>query len=276
MTDTPAPFHRTHPATRRRRQAGEARRRAMRDAALSLFSLYGLYGTSLDQVAERAGASKTNLLYHYPSKEALYLAVLEETLDIWRAPFEALSETLEPSEALRRYIRLKLEISRDHAEASRLYGFEIMQGAPLLNEALTEGLRHLFEEKTRLIRAWVRDGRLASVDPNHLFYLLWASTQHYADFAPQIEALSGRTLHDPAFMEEAVESVQTIVIAGLAPRQAGVTPPQPFFGRRCRPIPRRKAARSNRVRRLSAQDPERRRYAASSLERRPRIRRSDV
>lgn len=218
MTDTPEPLHRTSPATRSRRKAGEARRRAMREAALSFFSHYGLHGTSLDQVAERAGVSKTNLLYHYPSKEALYVAVLHETLAIWKKPFEALSDELEPTEALRHYIRLKLEISRDHVEASKLFCLEIMQGAPLLKGALDDDLRQLFEEKACLIRGWSRDGRIAEVDPHHLFYLLWASTQHYADFASQIETLSGRTLDDPAFLEEAIESVQAIVIAGLAPR----------------------------------------------------------
>ncbi|WP_249542057.1 TetR family transcriptional regulator C-terminal domain-containing protein, partial [Escherichia coli] len=25
-------------------------------------------------------------------------------------------------------------------------------------------------------------------DPQHLIFMIWASTQHYADFAPQVEA----------------------------------------------------------------------------------------
>lgn len=47
-------------------------------AALEAFSQFGIHGTRLEQVAERAGVSKTNLLYYYPSKEALYVAVLQQ------------------------------------------------------------------------------------------------------------------------------------------------------------------------------------------------------
>lgn len=206
------------PDGRRRRSSKDVRRARMREAALSFFSHYGLHGTSLDQIADLAGVSKTNLLYHYPSKEALYLAVLHEMLDIWKAPFAALHHELEPLDAIRHYIRLKLEMSRDHAEASKLFCLEIMQGAPLLKGELEGSVRELVEEKSCVIRRWTEEGRLAPVDPGHLFYMLWASTQHYSDFAAQIEAVSGRSLKDPDFLEEAIDNVQSMIIAGITPR----------------------------------------------------------
>lgn len=62
-------------------------------------------------MAERAGVSKTNLLYYYPSKEALYVAVLQQILAIWLAPLKAFREDISPLVAIREYIRLKLEVS---------------------------------------------------------------------------------------------------------------------------------------------------------------------
>ncbi len=53
------------------------------------FSQYGIHGARLEQVAERAGVSKTNLLYYYPSKEALYVAVMRQIPDVWLAPLKA-------------------------------------------------------------------------------------------------------------------------------------------------------------------------------------------
>lgn len=38
------------------------------------------------------GCFKTNLLYYFPSKEALYIAVLRQILDIWLAPLKAFRE----------------------------------------------------------------------------------------------------------------------------------------------------------------------------------------
>jgi TetR/AcrR family transcriptional regulator len=76
----------------KRSQAVSAKKQAILGAALDTFSQFGIHGTRLEQVAERAGVSKTNLLYYYPSKEVLYVAVLQQILDIWLAPLKAFRE----------------------------------------------------------------------------------------------------------------------------------------------------------------------------------------
>ena len=48
--------------------------------------------------------------------------------------------------------------------------------------------------------------------------MLWATTQHYADFAVQVEALTGQTLANPAFFEQTVANVQAVVLRGVGPR----------------------------------------------------------
>jgi hypothetical protein len=52
----------------KRTQAVNEKKEAILAAALETFSLYGIHGTRIEKVAERAGVSKTNLLYYYPSK----------------------------------------------------------------------------------------------------------------------------------------------------------------------------------------------------------------
>lgn len=202
----------------RRSKAVAAKRMAILTAALSLFSQFGVHGTSLDKVAESADVSKTNLLYYFPSKEALYIAVLKDILDVWLAPLRALRDDLQPLQAIKEYIRLKLEVSRDHPQASRLFCMEMLQGAPLLKEELEGDLRALVEEKAAVIEGWVQQGKLAAVDPHHLIFMLWAATQHYADFSTQIEAVTGQTLSHPAFFDQTVENVQRMVIEGIRVR----------------------------------------------------------
>ena len=162
--------------------------------------------------------SKTNLLYYFPSKEELYLHVLRQLLVIWLAPLRALSVEMDPLEAIREYIRLKLELSRDHPAASRLFCLEIIQGAPLLRGELEHELRDLVLEKHAMIARWVESGRLAPIDPYHLIFSLWATTQHYADFRVQVESITGRTLEDPAFFQQVLESLQTMLLEGIRPR----------------------------------------------------------
>ncbi|ANS42274.1 HTH-type transcriptional regulator RutR [Serratia inhibens] len=205
------------PPTRRSR-AVAAKRSTIMDAALEFFSLYGIHGTSLDQVAERADVSKTNLLYYFPSKEELYVAVLKGILDVWLAPLKALRADQEPLQAIREYIRLKLDVSRHHPQASRLFCLEMIQGAPLLKLELQGGLKALVDEKSAMIERWIAEGHIAAVDPHHLIFMLWATTQHYADFWVQVEAVTGKTLDDEAFFQQTVENVQRVIIDGIRPR----------------------------------------------------------
>ena len=202
----------------KRSQAVSAKKQAILSAALNTFSQYGIHGTRLEQVAELAGVSKTNLLYYYPSKEALYVAVMRQILAIWLAPLKAFREDLAPLVAIREYIRLKLEVSRDYPQASRLFCLEMLQGAPLLMNELTGDLKALVEANSAIIAAWVNAGKLAPVDPHHLIFMIWATTQHYADFATQVEAVTGATLQDEAFFQRTVDNVQQMIIEGIRVR----------------------------------------------------------
>lgn len=204
--------------TGKRSQAVSAKKEAILAAALETFSQFGIHGTRLEQVAELAGVSKTNLLYYYPSKEALYVAVLQRILAIWLAPLRAFREDISPLVAIREYIRLKLEVSRDHPQASRLFCLEMLQGAPLLQAELTGDLKQLVDDKSAIIAGWVAAGKLAPVDPQHLIFMIWASTQHYADFAAQVEAVTGKTLRDEAFFQSTLENVQRMIIEGIRVR----------------------------------------------------------
>ena len=204
--------------TGKRSQAVSAKKEAILTAALETFSQFGIHGTRLEQVAELAGVSKTNLLYYYPSKEVLYVAVLRQILDIWLAPLKAFREEFTPLVAIQEYIRLKLEVSRDYPQASRLFCLEMLQGAPLLKEELTGGVKALVDEKSAIIAGWVASGKLAAVDPHHLIFMIWAATQHYADFSAQVEAVTGKTLKDEVFFQRTAENVQRMIIEGIRVR----------------------------------------------------------
>ena len=78
-------------------------------AALDVFSTDGYRGATVDRIAERAGMSKTNLLYYYPSKEEIYRSAIEQTVESWLDPFEAIDPDGDPIEELRRYITVKLK-----------------------------------------------------------------------------------------------------------------------------------------------------------------------
>lgn len=178
------------PQTRTRIQARNSE--AILDAALDIFSKYGFRGATLDQIAERAGLSKPNLLYYFPSKEVIHVTLLSGLLDTWLDPLRALDHDGEPVEEILGYVRRKLEMSRLYPRESRLFANEILQGAPRILDIIETDLKELVDEKAALIRAWIAEGRLAPVDPYHLVFSIWATTQHYADFDVQVHRVLGQ------------------------------------------------------------------------------------
>lgn len=166
-------------------------RAAILEAALEVFSAQGFRGATVDQIAAAAGLSKPNLLYYFPTKEAIYRTLLETQLDTWLDPLHALDPEGDPLEQLLTYVRRKLQMSRDFPRESRLFAHEMIQGAPRIGEILSTDLKALVDEKAQVIRRWADEGRIAPVHPHHLMFSIWAQTQHYADFETQIRAVLG-------------------------------------------------------------------------------------
>ncbi|MEM1341448.1 MAG: TetR family transcriptional regulator C-terminal domain-containing protein [Pseudomonadota bacterium] len=165
--------------------------RAILDAALEVFSQLGFGAATLDQIAKQAGMSKPNLLYYFPSKEAIYLRLLSELLETWLDPLKEIDPAGDPHDEIRKYVRGKLSMSREYPRESRLFAHEIMQGAPHLLEKLQSDLRQMVDEKTAVIDAWIAQGKIAPLDAHHLIFSIWSMTQHYADFAVQVSAVLG-------------------------------------------------------------------------------------
>ncbi len=166
-------------------------RAAILDAGLAVFAEKGFRGATLEEIARAARLSKANLLYYFPSKEAVHLALLEGLLDAWLAPLEALDPAGEPVEEVLAYVRRKLALAREAPRESRLFAGEVLRGAPHLGPVLGGRLKALVAEKAAVLAAWMAEGRLARLPPEHLIFSIWALTQHYADFEAQVRAVLG-------------------------------------------------------------------------------------
>ncbi|NPD18225.1 TetR family transcriptional regulator [Rhodophyticola sp. DY48A3-103] len=184
------------------------------NAGLEVFSRHGFRGATLDQIAAEAGLSKPNLLYYFPSKEAIHVTLMDRLMQTWLDPLRKLDAGGDPVAELLAYVRRKLQMSRDFPRESKLFANEILQGAPRMLAALEGDLKRLVDEKATVIAGWSRAGRLARIDPHHLIISIWALTQHYADFDVQIRAVLGPG-HDP--MTEAESYLVTLFTKLLTP-----------------------------------------------------------
>jgi TetR/AcrR family transcriptional regulator len=206
--------------TRKRTRIQEENEERILNAALEVFSTYGFRGATVDQIATLAKMTKPNLLYYFRRKQDIYRAVLNRTLEMWLTPLEALSGDGDPAEEISAYIDRKLEMSRDNPKESRLFAMEIIQGAPVLADALTGRLKKLVSEKTAVIEQWIAEGRLAPVDPHQLLFMIWATTQHYADFDVQIRALLGHGIERSDKFSNAKATLEQVFLNGVRAQPA--------------------------------------------------------
>jgi TetR/AcrR family transcriptional regulator len=181
-------------------------------AAEKLFATNGYQGTATGDIAREAGIPKANLHYYFKTKSNLYREVLKNILDDWMAAASMFDIYHEPEEALRTYVKAKMEFSRQRPFGSRVWAREIMSGAPVLDNFLGTVLKAWLNERVRIIRRWAREEKIKPVDPHALMYMIWATTQHYADFERQIIILNGgKQLSDRRYRQRTDEVVRLIL-----------------------------------------------------------------
>ena len=159
------------------------------DAALEVFSRHGYRGATLDQIAKQAGLSKPNILYYFGGKEDIHVTLLNQLMKAWLDPLKEMNPNGDPIKELLGYVHRKLDMALELPRESRLFANEILQGAPRMGPHLSADLKPLFVEQSRVISNWMDAGKIARCDPGHLLFSIWATTQHYADFAAQTEVL---------------------------------------------------------------------------------------
>ncbi|TFC95174.1 MULTISPECIES: TetR/AcrR family transcriptional regulator [Cryobacterium] len=133
------------PATARPSASGE-----LRATALDQFASVGFAGTSLQQIADAAGYSKSSVLYHFASKEALLEEVLTPAIDRLEAILERFLATAETVESRRRFVNdfidfileFRLELHTFINQSQSLRGIPVIDRAGVLIVRLSDTLCH--------------------------------------------------------------------------------------------------------------------------------------
>jgi len=194
--------------------------RLILEAGERIFAQHGFRGSTMQMIADQAGLPKANLHYYFDSKEKLYRCVVEKIFEIWLRAASSFENSDEPKEALKLYIYEKMQISRRHPYGSKVWANEVMQGAPIIQDFLETQLRSWTDGRIESIQAWIAAGKIRPVEPRWVMYMIWATTQHYADFGHQIETLNADAPLSEAQWEAASETVFEVIWNGLEPKQS--------------------------------------------------------
>lgn len=208
---------------KRRYKPGKIRDRNFQiilQAAEEEFALNGYGGTSTQKIADRAGLAKANIHYYFNSKENLYLAVLDNIIHLWNDYFDEVRVEDDPATVLDKFIRSKVELAYTHPKASKLFAMEIIQGAPHIQDYIRSEMRAWVRAKASVLQQWMDQGKMRSTDPVHLIFLIWSSTQHYADFDTQVLTIMNHAEYEREMIEQIADFLSQMILTGC-----GLTPP---------------------------------------------------
>ncbi|MDQ7048423.1 MAG: TetR/AcrR family transcriptional regulator [Enterobacterales bacterium] len=186
----------------------------MLNAAKKEFVEKGLKGASIKKIAEIAGIPRSNIHYYFKNKTEIYQQLLAQILQTWNQGFANFTAEDDPKKALTQYIYAKVMYSKDEPEASKIVASELIHGAPILSEHLNTDFKDWVREKADVIQQWIDKGAMDPINPYHLLFLIWSSTQHYANFDVEVVAALGKNTMAQSDYQQIAESITTIVLKG--------------------------------------------------------------
>lgn len=127
--------------------------------------------------------------------------------------FSGLNPDDDPETSLRQFIRAKMKYVLAHSNASRIFSSEILHGGQHIKEHL-QPFNDWIQEKSEVINGWIAQGKMRPVDPVHLLFTIWATTQYYVDYGPQVASVLGKEDLDAEDVEAYTESVCQMILGG--------------------------------------------------------------
>ncbi len=185
-------------------------------ATAKLLVTHGFQGTRMEDIAQAADIPRPNLYYYFPSRNHIYRRIINDLRSEWIRAMEQITVDKEPAEAIRGYIHAKIEYSRKHPAASRIFADEVIRGSGILTEAENEEIRKLTDEKCAVLESWMDQEKMERVDARHFFFLVWGATQYYADFEQQIKNVLGIKRLTRAHFNKATDTITRIILKGCS------------------------------------------------------------
>lgn len=177
-----------------KRRGDDVRERVLK-AALECFGVFGFEGTSTRAVAHRAEVTHTLVLYHFQSKEQLWIATMEDALTRYLGDIK---QTLERSgeqsarAALSAFIEQFVRMSAQQPQIHRILTMESNQNTPRLEWVIEHYIRDHFNMIRDLIRRGQTEGTVRQCDPARLYYHIIGAAGTPFTISTEYKALTGR------------------------------------------------------------------------------------
>jgi TetR/AcrR family transcriptional regulator len=197
--------------------SGSDRRNQLLEAALEVFARKGFDGTTTKELAAAAGVTEAIIFRHFPTKQALYTAVLDHHVQSsewqgWLAEIQRWMEQNNDEEVLRSIARAILTSYRTDTRYERVLLFAALEGHE-------QGLAHnrqLVAPIYELLRDYFArrqgEGAIGDLHPGAIIGAIAGMTKNHA----MLTQMFGYTM-DGAADEEVIENFVRITMNGIRP-----------------------------------------------------------
>jgi AcrR family transcriptional regulator len=185
-----------------------SRRRKVLDAALEVFARDGYGDAAMDDIARASATSKGGVYFHFPSKQSIFLSLLDEATDLLIERVEkAMAAETDPIAKGDAALRSVLKTFGGHRTLARLLLVEALGAGREFNSKLSD----LHEAFAAIIKRWLDQAVAAGAFPpldTELASVAWfgAVNQVVTRWV-----LTGR----PERLEDAYPTLRTLLLTGL-------------------------------------------------------------
>lgn len=195
-------------------QRSQQRHQRILDAAVQVFSTKGYHGTLVDEIAAAAETSKGGVYFHFPNKQAIFLALLDRLAHMLRERVEtAVATQADPVARAEAALHVVLQTFGNHRRLARLFLIEALGAGPEFNARMIQ-IRADFAELIKV--------HLDEAVNRQLIPPMDTTVAARAWFGAINEVVTHWALADhPGYLDDAYPTVRRLLLQGI---QAEVTP----------------------------------------------------